>query len=480
MHPFLDVVEGNARRAAARLAVADQSLMLEYAALKAAASGLASRLAEQARSERVGIMLPTSSAAAAAILACWYAGKTPTPLNFLLAPDELHAVIRDADLDLVLTIERFAPGVTSAGVTPLLVSAKTLAPASCAPPPARGGDLAVILYTSGTAAVPKGVCLSFDNLVSNVSAAVEHARLSSEQVFLSVLPQFHSFGFTALTLAPLWLGATTWYLPRFTPLSVVHGIQERRASVFMGVASMYAPLAALRDASADALQSLELAISGGEPLAASVSAAFEARFGIRIMEGYGLTETSPIVSLNTPHAYRAASVGRPLPGVEVWAADADGQRLSAGGEGELMVRGPGVMLGYRNRPDETVDVLRGGALRTGDIGKVDADGFVHITGRAKEMIIVAGENVFPREIESVLAEHPAVAEAAVIGVRDALRGEHPIAFVILREGASAAPLELRAWCRERLAAYKAPREVRIETDLPRGPTGKILKRALRA
>jgi long-chain acyl-CoA synthetase len=270
------------------------------------------------------------------------------------------------------------------------------------------------------------------------------------------------------------------YLPRFSPVAVVRTIAEKRVSVFITVASMFGALAAMKDAAPPSFASLTLAVSGGEPLPAKAAASFEERCGTRIYEGYGMTEASPVVTLNTPWAYRAGSVGRPLPGISVQAVDVEGHALSSGQDGELVVRGHCVMRGYLNRPALTTETIRDGGLHTGDIGQVDADGFVYITGRAKEMLIVGGENVFPREIETVLVAHPAVTEAAVVGVRDDIRGELPIAYVIRNPTAPAVDeAELRGFCRQRLAAYKVPRRVYIAEELPRGPTGKILKRALK-
>lgn len=478
MHPLLDRFEQVVAADPRRVAASDPNLTLDYGGFQAAATGLAEQVAGQSTRPRVGTLLPTSTAGAAAIFACWYAGKTPVPLNFLLSSAELAAIVRDADLDLVLTIEPFAADVQSLGPRSLVLNAPSLTPGRRAAPHASVRDLAVVLYTSGTSGHPKGVCLSFDNLVQNSTACIEHARLDRDQVFLGVLPQFHTFGLTAMTVVPLLLGATVHYLPRFSPVSVVHLIEQKRITVLMAIPSMYAALANLKSIAREALASLKLAISGGEPLPPRVYQAFQERFGVTIYEGYGMTETSPVVSLNTPWAHRPGSVGRPIPGVEVVAMDETGRTLPPGQTGELVIRGHGVMLGYHNQPAATAGALRHGALWSGDLGYVDADGYVYITGRAKEMIIVGGENVFPREIENVLLEHPAVAEVAVVGIRDEVRSELPVAFVILKEGHSATETELREFCRARLAGYKVPRRVRIETDLPRSPTGKILKRAL--
>lgn len=480
MHPLLSEFERVVSAQPTRPSVCDQSLMLDYRGLRSAAIGLSRHVAAATDRPHVGIVAPASAAGAAAIFACWYAGRVVVPLNFLLGPTELAAVVRDAGLDCALAVPTLSDGPRALGLRTLELTAATLAPGEAELPSADPQDIAAIIYTSGTAGMPKGVCLSFANLLHNARAAVEHARLTPDEVFLSVIPQFHSFGFTTMTLTPLLLGAPVWFLPRFSPLTVVNTIAERRVSIFMAVASMYGALARLKNAAAADLASLRLAISGGEPLRPGVARAFEARFGQRIMEGYGLTEASPVVSVNMPWAHRSGSVGRPLPGVEVYAVDSSGQRLGTDAPGELVVRGPSVMRGYHNRPDETAAAIRDGALHTGDLGRVDADGFIHVTGRVKEMIIVGGENVFPIEIENALCEHPAVVEAAVIGVPDEVRGELPVAYVVLQKGASATAADLRTFCRQRLAGYKVPREVRIVSDLPRGPTGKVLKRALTA
>lgn len=479
MHPLLDQLEALCATHGDRLAACDETLSLDYRGLRAVAGGLAQQVDALSGRPRVGILAPTSTACAASVFACWYAGRTPVPLNFFLAPGELARIVRDADLDLVITIERFAPVANAAGLRTLVLGPDTLTPAGVPAPAAAPDELGVVIYTSGTTGEPKGACLTFDNLVQNVRACVAAVDISADDVFLSLLPQFHAFGFTTNTLVPLLTGATVHYVPRFTPLGVVRVIAEQRVSVFITIASMFGALAALKDATAAQFAALRLPVSGGEPLPARVARTFEERFGRRIHEGYGMTEASPVVTLNTPRAYRAGSVGRPLPGLRVAAVDEEGRSVPPGTDGQLVVRGHCVMQGYLNKPDQTAATVRAGALWTGDIGRVDVDGFVFITGRAKDMLIVGGENVFPQEIETVLLEHPAVAEAAVVGVCDDVRGELPVAFVTLNPAAPpASGTELRGYCRTRLAGYKVPREVHVAVDLPRGPTGKIAKREL--
>ncbi len=486
MHPLLDAFEKACAARPTKPAACDQSLALSYQSFRAVACGLAGQIAEQSSRPHVGILVPTSAAGATAVFGCWYASKVPVPLNFLLAPQELGKIIHDAGLELVLTTERFAPAAQAAGLRTVTLDAQTLKPGRCDTPHAKPDDLGAIIYTSGTSGDPKGVCLTFDNLVRNAEACIEAAQIQPDQVFLGLLPQFHAFGFTATTVVPLLLGSTIHYLPRFSPVVVVHTIAEQKVSVFITIASMFGALAAAKDPTREPFASLTLAISGGEPLPAKVSEVFEQRYGVRILEGYGMTEASPVITLNTPQAHRAGSVGRPLPGIMVKAVDEVGRDVLPGENGQLLVRGHCVMQGYRNKPEQTAATIRDGWLWTGDIGRVDADGFVYITGRAKEMIIVGGENVFPYEIESVLLDHPAVSEAAVIGVRDDIRGELPVAFVILKSDvpggqdahSAVTGTDLRNFCRAHLAGYKVPREVHIAAELPHGPTGKILKRAL--
>lgn len=479
VHPLLDQFEACVGKRGDYPAASDQALTLSYQALSAVVGGLAGQIRSATQKKTVGLLVPTSVAGAAAIFASWYADKTPVPLNFMLAPEELGKIIRDAEFDTILTVDFFAAAAGKTGLKTILLNAQTLVPGRAEKPAAEAGDTAVLLYTSGTSGDPKGVELTFGNLVNNANSCIEHARISPEQNFLSVLPQFHSFGFTAMTVVPLVLGATVHFQPRFSPVTILNTIVEKQISVFMAIASMWTALGHSKHATAEMFRSVKIGISGGEPLQPRVFELYKERFGLTILEGYGLTETSPVVSINTPEHNRPRSVGRPIPGVTITIEDETGARLPTGKDGEIVIRGHCVMKGYHHKPKETAAVLRDGALHTGDMGRVDEDGFVYITGRIKEMMIVGGENVFPIEIESVLAEHAAVAEAAAIGVADDLRGEVPVAFVILKEGATASEVELRDFCRGKLAGYKVPRQVLIKTELPRGGTGKILKRALK-
>jgi long-chain acyl-CoA synthetase len=473
-----------------RLAISDDRRNLTYRQLTIFARVMRDIIASQTAAPHVGVMLPASPAFAGTLFGALWLPRTVVPLNFLLSPAEIADIVQDAGLDLIVAtrfFERITAELPARTIfledLPLkrqmfMAMLRRLPPVPRVDP----DDNAVILYTSGTSGRPKGVQLSYRNLRSNCDACIQAAHMDSSHTFLNVLPPFHVFGLTATTLAPIVLKASCHCIPRFHPTKVIQTIAEKRISIFMAIPSMYAAMLRAKSAAPDALRSLYLAISGGEPLPPTVAAGMEARFGVRLTEGYGLTETSPAVSFNTPDAYRAGTVGRPIPGVEVKLIGIeDGQPLPPGsGEGEIVVRGPNVMKGYYRRSEETAAVLSSdGWFKTGDIGRIDADGFLSITGRKKEMLIIGGENVFPREIEAVLEDHPAVADAAVISITDESRGEVPIAFVSLKEGQSATDIELRQFARERLAGYKVPKQVHIAQDLPRGPTGKILKRKLR-
>jgi long-chain acyl-CoA synthetase len=340
---------------------------------------------------------------------------------------------------------------------------------------------AVILYTSGTTAQPKGVELTFGNLHSNCVDCI-HSILNTAapQKFLNILPPFHVFGLTANVLIPIFMRATVFAIPRFNPIVAVRAVEEQGITVILAIPSMYAAMLRVKSAKADAFRNIYVAISGGEPLAESVRVGFLERFDVSLGQGYGLTETSPVIAATPCDEIRPGIVGRPIRNVQARIIDDQGHSLPAGSDGEIVMKGPGLMKGYYRKPEETAKVIdRDGWFHTGDIGRFDPQGSLAITGRLKEMLIIGGENVFPREIEAVLEQHDAVLQAAVIGVPDGLRGEAPVAFVIPKKDMTVRDDELRNFARQRLAGYKTPRHVIVREDLPTGPTGKILKRKLR-
>lgn len=465
-----------------------------------AAMHVADRVRETSSSRTVGVLMPTSGGFLIACLGVWMAGRVAVPMNYLLSRDELQYVADDCETDAIIT------------VGPMLDYLKDNAPRGKRmlrldqmnfrsmpdvrwPAGARADDLGVLLYTSGTSGRPKGVMLTHGNIAGNIDQIRRWVKFDSREVFLGVLPQFHSFGLTALTLLPAYMAARAVFTARFAPGKILALMREHRPSVMIMIPSMYNALLHAKSATPEDFASLRYIVSGGEPLPAAVFNGFRERFGVTINEGYGLTETSPVSNWCRPEEWRPHSVGGALPDIDQRIVDIEtGAFLPPGRDGEVRMKGPNVMRGYFKLPDETAKAFdEHGYFRTGDIGRQDEDGHLYITGRLKEMLIVGGENVFPREIEEVLNQHPSVKDSGVVGKMDPIRGEVPVAFVELRElgegdaagagGASGRAAfdqkDVLQWCRKRLAGYKVPDELRCVEMLPRNPTGKVMRRELK-
>lgn len=478
-----------------RIAVVDDRKSYTYGDIFGGALFVAEKLDQMTSAKTVGLLLPTSGTFPVALLGAWLSGKVAVPYNYLLNKDDLAYVITDSGADTIITVGPMIDFIGGAQALPPGVKVLRLDEMSFKgmpplrwPPLASSDDLAVILYTSGTSGRPKGVELTHGNLQSNARGGVAHARITRADTFLGVLPQFHSFGLTALTLIPLSVGAKVVYTARFIPRKVVKLIAEHRPEAIMAVPSMYGALLTVKEAEREDFKSVRLAISGGEALPETIASQFRDRFGVQLLEGYGLTETSPVATWSTPYAFRHRSVGTPLPGVEILIVDEQDKPVARGTEGEILIAGPNIMRGYHKMERETASVVQKRRVagfknkrwfRTGDLGRVDVDGFLFITGRKKDMLKVAGEMVIPREIEECLAKHPTVKDAAVIGKKDDIRGEVPVAFVETKEGETFDEKSLREWCRENLAAFKVPRDIRHIEALPRNPTGKIMRRELK-
>jgi len=465
------------------IAVIDDQRRWRYLDLIGGALHVAEKIEASTGCPRIGILLPTGGAFPMAALATWMLGRTIVPINYLLSGDERQYITNHAGLDTIITAGPMIDflGGAPEGVKLLKLDEMSFSgvPPLRLPAVASRDDLAAILYTSGTSGKPKGVMLTHNNLRTNVEASARHIELTRADAFLGVLPQFHSFGLTALTLLPLSIGARTIYTARFIPKKIVALIRKHRPDIFMGIPQMYSALLTAKDTTPSDFKSLRLAVSGGGPLPRDTFEKFNERFNIEIREGYGLTETSPVVSMNTITNFRPGSVGPLLPGCEARVYDDDNRELPIGEEGEIALGGPNIMKGYYKQPELTDEVIRAdGFFYTGDWGKLDEDGYLYITGRKKEMLIIGGENVFPREIEEILNEHEAVAASAVIGREDPVRGELPVAFVEIEEGKDFDAAALRAYCRKHMAGFKVPREIHRIDELPRNPTGKILRREL--
>ncbi|HEY6890245.1 MAG TPA: long-chain fatty acid--CoA ligase [Solirubrobacter sp.] len=468
--------------------------VLNYAFLDAAASRVAGLLKEKgvAPGDRVGIMLPNVPYFGAAYYGVLRAGGVVVPMNVLLKGREVAFYLKDSGAKAVFAWHGFAEaaetGAAEAGaevipVTPgefeqLLMAA----PSAPEDEPRAGDDTAVILYTSGTTGTPKGAELTHDNLRQNCTVTARTLIGVSEQdVILGALPLFHSFGQTCGLNAAVAHGACLTLIPRFDPAKALEIIARDKVTVLEGVPTMYhAMLNAPGREDADT-SSLRVCVTGGSAMPGEIMKQFEQAFDCMILEGYGLSETSPVASFNHPDAERkAGSIGTPIAGVEMKVVDDDGGDVEQGGVGEIVIRGHNVMKGYWGRPDATAAVMRDGWFATGDMATVDEDGYFFIVDRKKDMIIRGGYNVYPREIEEVLYEHPAVSEVAVVGVPDDALGEEVAAAVVLKTGAEASAEDLRAYARERVAAYKYPRQIWFSEALPKGPTGKILKREIKA
>lgn len=345
-----------------------------------------------------------------------------------------------------------------------------------------GDELAALQYTGGTTGTPKGVMLSHRNLVSNTMqlAAWCYRAEEGKERFLAALPLFHVFGLTVLMNMSVMRAGELILLPRFEIASVLQTVKKKRPTIFPGAPTMYVAIINHKETAATDMSSINICVSGSAALPLEVQEQFERMTGGRLIEGYGLTEASPVTHANPLWGYRkAGTVGIPLPDTDAIVADpVTGERLPAGQLGELLVRGPQVMLGYWRRPEETAKTLKDGWLHTGDLATVDEEGYFTIMDRMKDVIIAGGFNVYPREVEEVLFEHPAVKEASVVGIKDSYRGETVKAYIVLKEGWQVSSQQLDVWCRERLASYKVPRQYAFRAELPKTMVGKVLRRRL--
>jgi len=468
-----------ARRPEATAVVAPRET-LTYAALERRAAAVAAQLAGMA-GDVVGLLHPNSPGFAAGLLGALWAGKTVAVLPWIAPAPLLKVMAAEAGFRALLAAEELAPRGAEAGLE-VIVGPPPGEPAVRAPDPPlvpRVHDAAVLLYTSGTTGRPKAVALSEANLLANIEGCRVAGNFTGDDVMLAILPLFHAFGLTVTLLLPLSLGGKVVLEDRFVPRTSLHSVAAHRVTAMIGVPSQFRLLA--KEPEAVDAASLRLCIAGAERLGDHVGEAFQQRFGRALLQGYGATEASPVVAFNRPASNRPGSVGLPLPNIRVTIREnlnGDLRELPHGEAGEVCVEGPSVMLGYFGQPDATGQKIPGGVLRTGDSGWLDADGYLHLAGRADDMLKVAGEKVYPAEIERVLEQLEGVEEAAVIGINDAARGTTLVAFVAPSHGATLDPAGLRAACRERLEAAKTPRTITVIEQLPRSPSGKVDRKAL--
>jgi long-chain acyl-CoA synthetase len=465
---------------------------LSYAALDEASARLASLLREKGlqRGDRVGVMLPNVPEFPVAYYGVLRAGGVVVPMNVLLKRREIAFYLEDSGAKLLLAWHGFAEeacdGAADAGVEPIEVEPAAFAVTLEGLEPTAGlagtdeQDTAVILYTSGTTGKPKGAELTHANLSRNADVS---ARTTSEigagDVVLGALPLFHSFGQTVAMNASLGVGACLTLVPKFDPGEALATMQRDGVTHFYGVPTMYGALLHHPERESFDTSTLRTCITGGASMPVEVLRGFEEAFGAKVMEGYGLSETSPVSCSNHPDRERkAGSIGTPIEGVEMKVVDEDDSEVAQGEVGEIVIRGHNIMKGYWRRPDATAEAMRGGWFHSGDMGRTDEDGYFYIVDRKKDMIIRGGYNVYPREVEEVLYEHPKIREAAVLGIPDEEWGEEIGAAVVPMEGEELSSEEVSAYVKEQIAAYKYPRVVWFLDELPKGPTGKILKREI--
>ncbi len=442
--------------------------------------------------DRVGLMFANTPAFAIVFYGIMYRGAVAVPINPLVKAPEVEFFLSNTGAKALFATSAFAEeaksGAAEAGVQCWTVDDAGLAeliadlPGQDAPVDRDDDDVAVILHTAGTTGKPKGAILTHTNLSRNAELSARTLfKLEPDDVVMGCLPLFHVFGLTCGLNAAVLTGAMLTLIPQFDPRKALEVMQRDGVTVFEGVPTMYAAMLKIGpEAVPDATRSLHTCVSGGQQMPVQVLEDFEKAFECTILEGYGLTESSPVATFNHPDRPRkAGSIGTPLEGVELRVVDQNGAELPQGEDGEIQIRGDNVMKGYWDLPDATKETITDdGWLATGDVGHVDEDGYYYIVDRTKDMINRGGENVYPRELEEVLYEHEAVAEAAVIGIPHDSLGEEVGAAVALKEDASADPEELREYVKNRVAAYKYPRQIWLVDELPKGPTGKILKREI--
>ncbi|XVX21436.1 long-chain-fatty-acid--CoA ligase [Actinomycetota bacterium] len=462
--------------------------------------GMAAKVAGQLRAagletgDRVSLILPNVPAYPVLFWGTLMAGGIVVPMNPLLKHYEIEYYYDDAGAKFSFVWPDFMAEAKIAGEATgtQVIECSPVGPVEgalpdgepVAEPAAReDDDTAVILYTSGTTGKPKGAELTHANLRINAwHSSHDIMEMHSEDMIMGCLPLFHVFGLTCGLIAATHVGATLSLIPRFDPAKALEVLERDKITIMQGVPTMYAAMLHHPAGESTDVSGLRTCVSGGSAMPVEVMRAFEGKFGCRILEGYGLSETSPVASFNMPDApSKPGTIGRAIPGCEMRLLDENGNEVGPGPDavGEICIRGENLMKGYWNKPEETATSIPDGWFRTGDLAVVDDEGYYTIVDRKKDMIIRGGLNVYPREVEEVLYQHPAVAEAAVVGVPDEMMGEDIGAAVAFKPGEEVSPEELQQFVKERLAAYKYPRKVWTLEELPKGPTGKILRREVK-
>jgi long-chain acyl-CoA synthetase len=476
------------------VAIIIDSQTITYGSLDQHVQQFASYLSMQGigQGDVVALSCPNSAEFIYVYLATVQLGAIIVPLNLMLTLEELFYIISDCKPRLVIIHDKIAEHLgDKLSLIPekqqlilnqeLIQRVAAITATDIAMPELDLNSVCSILYTSGTTGKPKGAMITHHNLISNVSTCSKTIDMTKEDRIITVLPMFHSLGWSVCVLMPLYTGAMLNIHRSFHPKEIIQSIIVNELTIFVGVPSMFAVLAQALRGGEIRFPKLRLALSGGSPLASEFIKTFKELLQIPIMEGYGLSETSPVVSFNPMIGEKKpGSVGIPIEGVTVAIMDDMDQELAPFEVGEIAVQGPNVMKGYLNLPEASAEVLRNGYFHTGDLGYKDEEGYIYIVDRIKDMIIVSGEKVYSREVEDVLYTHPAIFEAAVIGVPNKTKGEDIKAIVVLKENCSLKQSELADFLHEHLSSYKQPKFIEFVEALPKNATGKIMKKELRA
>ncbi|MDD3726029.1 MAG: long-chain fatty acid--CoA ligase [Candidatus Ratteibacteria bacterium] len=476
--------------------------IITYRQLEALSSQIANFLVARGiqKGDRICLYCINSPYFIAAYFGIVKAGATVVPINLLLNPEEIHFIISDSGAKGLFYFEALENNINRIKDTltdmvcmvaieksslekaiPLSQIKEESSPHFEVPEIDQKEDVAAILYTSGTTGYPKGAMLTHRNLLFNVNSILQVLKVDENDIFLTVLPLFHAFGATAGMISPIAVGATIATVPKFIPIEIAEVIKETGATIFLGVPSMYKLLADLPDEYNSHLVSLRFCILGGDALPLETLKKFEEKYKVLIYEGDGPTECSPVTAVNPIGGRRKiGSIGKAVPGVDMKIVDDNGKEIKRGKVGEIVVRGENVMKGYFNRPEETEEAFFGEYFRTGDIGYKDDEDYFYIVDRKKDTIIVSGMNVYPRMVENVIRKHPAVSEVAVVPAPHPLHNEIPRAVIVLKEGKTATAKEIIHFCSKYLGRHEIPRIVEFVSELPKTPTGKVLKRELKS
>lgn len=527
--PLYAMLDEAAERYPQRMAVIFQNTRISYAALRDRAERFAGALRRLGvrTGERVAIMLPNLPQTIVAFWGTLKAGAVAVMTNPLYMETEIVQNLRDAEATRMVLLDLLWPRIAALrGKLPVRTfiitevadalsfplnwlyrfkqgrSKRPDIPANdpqvhrwkpffkgaqrhAEPVKAPDKDLVLLQYTGGTTGISKGVELTHTNIGTNCRQVLDiiNVKAADHQTFISLLPFFHVYGLTISLVIPAYLAATVLPLPRYVPQDVLKLIARYRPTVFPGAPSIYMSLLQQKDLARYDLRSIKICVSGSAPLPRDVFLRFQEVTGASILEGYGLTEASPITHCNPlgREGQKANSIGMPIPGTDARIVDMEGGALTLppGKLGEMVVKGPQVMRGYWHRPDETANALRNDWLYTGDLATMDEDGYFYILDRKKDMVIVGGYNVYPREVDEVLLSHPKVTDAVSVGISDGMRGETLKAYIVPKTGEKLGKSEIIAWCRARLAGYKVPRLVEFRDELPKTIVGKVLRRVLR-